>query len=142
MFEYIWIYWNIFEYIRITYYSYSYSVIFSDRIIFVFVFGGNFLTNSIRIRIRWKIFDEYYSYSYSVKKNWRIIFVFVFGIFFWTNTIRIRIRSSKNYSLTSELCNNYFDFFERYFWHIQPKMVQQSKRQPGLAKVWWCTWQL
>ena len=101
MFEYIWIYWNIFEYIRITYYSYSYSVIFSDRIIFVFVFGGNFLTNSIRIRIRWKIFDEYYSYSYSVKKNWRIIFVFVFGIFFWTNTIRIRIRSSKNYSLTS-----------------------------------------
>ena len=64
---YIRIYSNVFECIRIINYSYSYSVIFSDRIIFVFVFGGNFLTNNIRIRIRQKIFNEYYSYSYSVE---------------------------------------------------------------------------
>ena len=43
-------YSNTFEYVRIINYSYSYSVIFSDRIIFVFVFGGKFSTNNIRIR--------------------------------------------------------------------------------------------
>ena len=75
---YIRIYSNIFECIRIINYSYSYSVIFSDRIIFVFVFGGNFSTNNIRIRM--KFFNEYYSYSYSEKKCGRILFVFVFGL--------------------------------------------------------------
>ena len=40
-------YSNTFEYIRIINYSYSYSVIFSDRIIFVFVFGQLFSSNRI-----------------------------------------------------------------------------------------------
>ena len=40
----------VFEYILIINYSYSYLVVFSDRMIFVF--GGNFLTNSIRNCIR------------------------------------------------------------------------------------------
>ena len=76
------IYSNTFEYIRIIHYLYSYSVIFSNQLIFVFVFGGKNLTNIIRICIRWKKITnniririwqqknyEYYSYSYSVLKT-------------------------------------------------------------------------
>ena len=37
-------------------------VIFSDQIIFIFLFGGILLTNNICICILNKCFDEYYSY--------------------------------------------------------------------------------
>ena len=63
VFEYIRIIWT--EYIRIP----NYSVLFKNRILFVFVFGWNFQTEYIRIRIRFKISNRIYSYSYSVRKK-------------------------------------------------------------------------
>ena len=63
-------------------------IVFSIRILFVFVSAKYLCTNIIRIRIRsfWK--NEYFSYLYSFK-----ILI--------PNNIRIRIRSKKQYSLTS-----------------------------------------
>ena len=60
------------EYIR----KPNYSVLFKNRIIFVFVFGRYFQTEYIRIRIRSSFFNRIYSYSYSVYDNIRIIFAF------------------------------------------------------------------
>ena len=71
---------SVFEYIRIVRTEYirkpNYSVLFKNRIIFVFLFGRYFQTEYIRIRIRLSFFDRIYSYSYSVYDNIRIIFAF------------------------------------------------------------------
>ena len=71
---------SVFEYIRIVRTEYirksNYSVLFKNRIIFVFVFGRYFQTEYIRIRIRLLFFNRIYSYSYSDSVNIRIIFVF------------------------------------------------------------------
>ena len=71
---------SVFEYIRIVRTEYirkpNYSVIFKNRITFVFVFGRYFQTEYIRIRIRSSFFNRIYSYSYSVYDNIQIIFAF------------------------------------------------------------------
>ena len=73
---------SVFEYIRIVRTEYirkpNYSVLFKNRIIFVFVFGFNFQTECIRIRIRFYFWTEYIRI--------RIRFLF------WTEYICIRIR--------------------------------------------------
>ena len=74
---------SVFEYIRIVWTEYirkpNYSMLFKNRIIFVFVFGRYFQTEYIRIRIRLLFFNRIYSYSYSLIIFQPNIFVFVFG---------------------------------------------------------------
>ena len=59
---------SVFEYIQIVRTEYirklNYSVLFKNRIIFVFVFGFNFQTECIRIHLRILFSDQIHSYSY------------------------------------------------------------------------------
>ena len=99
---------SVFEYIRIVRTEYirksNYSVLFKDRIIFVFVFGRYFQTEYIRIRIWFYCWTEYifiriqfllvnriYLYLYLVDIFKPNIFVFKFGFYCWTEYIRIRL---------------------------------------------------
>ena len=85
---------SVFEYIRIVRTEYirkpNYSVLFKNRIIFIF--GPYFQTKYIRIRILFLFLIWIYSYSYLVFIFEPNIYVFVFGFYFQTKYIRIRVR--------------------------------------------------